>query len=97
MPYQKEQKWIAQVRKEDKRLEKVFRTKKEALAWEVKMRRKPASDWNVKTATVCIGDWVQAYLDFAEARFTEKTYKEKRALFQLVLQGGTSSATRCRT
>jgi integrase len=85
MPYQKGQRWIAQVRKEGKRLEKVFWTKKEALSWEVKMRRKPAGDWNDKTATVCIGDWVQAYLDYAEARFTVKTYKEKRALFRLFL------------
>ena len=79
----KGQKWIAQVRKEGKRLEKVFWTKKEALSWEAKMRRKPAIDWNVKTATACLGDWAQAYLDFAEARFTVKTYKEKRALFRL--------------
>jgi integrase len=50
------------------------------------MLRKPVSDWNVKTATVCLGDWVQAYLDFAEARFTKKTYKEKRALFRLFLR-----------
>jgi integrase len=47
------------------------------------MLRKPVSDWNVKTFTVCLGDWAQTYLNFAEARFTEKTYKEKRALFRL--------------
>ena len=31
MPYKKGQKWIAQVRKEGKRLEKVFPTQKEAI------------------------------------------------------------------
>ena len=86
MPYQKGQKWIAQVRKEGKRLEKVFWTKKEALSWEVRMQRRPASDWSNKTATACIGDWVQAYLDYAQARFTVKTYKEKRTLFRLFLK-----------
>ena len=43
--------------------------------------RKPVSDWNEKIATVCLGDWAQAYLDYAKARYVVKTYKEKRALF----------------
>ena len=59
MPYKKGQKWIAQVRKEGKRLEKVFPTKKQASGWEAKMLRKPVSDWNVKTDTVSLGTVVQ--------------------------------------
>ena len=84
MPYKKEQnqKWIGQVRKDGKRLEKVFLTKKEALTWEAKMRRKPVSEWNEKTATTCLADWAQKYLDVARARFTAKTYDEKRSMFR---------------
>ena len=82
MPYKRGSKWVAQVRKDDRRREKVFLTKKQAQDWEAEMRRKPESDWSGKTATVCLGDWYQPYLDFAKTRYTEKTYKEKKALFK---------------
>jgi hypothetical protein len=57
------------VRKEGKRLEKVFPIKKQASGWEAKMLRKPVNEWNVKTATACLNDWAQAYMDVAKARF----------------------------
>jgi len=82
MPYKKGQKWVAQVRKESKRLEKVFLTKKEAKDWESKMRRKPVKDWSKKTVTACLGDWAQVYFDVAKVRFTTKTYKEKVSMFK---------------
>jgi hypothetical protein len=63
---------VAQVRKEGKRLEKVFPTKKQASGWEAKMLRKPVSDWNVKTDTVCIGDWAQKYMDVSYERGTSQ-------------------------
>jgi integrase len=46
------------------------------------MRRKPVSEWNEKTDTTCLADWSQAYLDFAKARFSDKTYDEKRSIFE---------------
>jgi len=46
------------------------------------MRRKPVSEWNVKTATTCLADWAQTYLDFAHVRFTAKTYDEKGSMFR---------------
>lgn len=82
MPYVKGKKWIAQVRKENQRLEKVFLTKKEAKDWEAKMRRKPVEEWNRKTDTVCLNDWAQDYLDVAKVRFSTKTYKEKVSMFK---------------
>lgn len=83
MPYARGKKWIAQVRKDGKRREKVFLTKKEAIAWEAKMQRKPVEDWNGKTATISLGDWAQKYLDYAQSRFSSKTYKEKCLAFRL--------------
>lgn len=85
MPYKRNHKWYAQVRKEGQKREKVFQTKKEAVDWEADMRRKPISDWFKKTDMVCIGDWAQLYLDFAQTSFVEKTYQEKRALFKRFL------------
>ena len=82
MPYKKGQKWIAQVRKEGKRLEKVFPTRRQASEWENKMLRKTVSEWNVRTATVCLADWVQAYLDVAKARVVPASYKEKCSMFK---------------
>jgi hypothetical protein len=82
MPYKRGQNWVAQVRKDGKRKERVFQTKKEALAWESGMKRKSVEDWNEKTNTVCLGDWIQKYLDYAKSRFTQKTYKEKCSMFR---------------
>ena len=86
MPYKIGQKWKAQVRKKigetEHRKEKSFDSKKEALEWEAEMRRKPVEEWKGKTDTVCLADWAQAYLDFAEAQFSPKTYEEKKSLFR---------------
>jgi integrase len=46
------------------------------------MRRKPVDEWNKKTATACLADWAQAYLDVAKVRFSTKTYKEKVSMFK---------------
>jgi hypothetical protein len=46
------------------------------------MLRKPVSDWNVKTDTVCIGDWAQAYLNYVQVRFVPASYTEKRSMFR---------------
>jgi hypothetical protein len=70
------------VRKEGKRLEKVFPIKKQASGWEAKMLRKPVNEWNVKTATACLNDWAQAYMDVAKARFVPTSYREKRSMFK---------------
>ena len=78
MPYKRNHKWYAQVRKEGQKRESVFLTKKEAVEWEADMRRKPLSEWFEKTDTTCIDDWVQSYLDFAKTSFAVKTYQERR-------------------
>ena len=47
------------------------------------MRRKPVSDWKEKTDTACLlGDWANQYLDFAGAKYSDKTYREKKAMFK---------------
>ena len=49
MPWRKGQRWIAQVRERDRRIQKVFATKQEAWEWEVNQRRVPASEWRANT------------------------------------------------
>ncbi|MEJ2726433.1 MAG: tyrosine-type recombinase/integrase [Deltaproteobacteria bacterium] len=85
MPYKRGQKWIAQARKGVMRKQKTFVTKKEAMGWEVAQKKLPPEEWNGKIPMVCLLDWATAYLNYAR-KFTEKTYKEKRAMFKLFLK-----------
>jgi integrase len=89
MPYEKKELknnkktkvWIGQVRKDNKRREKRFKLKKEAEAWEVKMRGQSSEDWLKTTNTVSLGDWSLQYMDYAKDKFSKGTYEEKKAVF----------------
>lgn len=83
MPYKRGKKYIGQVRKNGKRIEKVFLTRKEALKWEAETGKIPEEEWNGKTSTVSLFDWAQRYLSYSESRHSEKPYKEKRAMFRI--------------
>jgi integrase len=82
MPYKKGQKWVAQVRLNGKRKEKIFLSKREATAWESESRLNPEEIWPEKTNTVLLFEWAQAYLNFAKATFAHVTYDEKRSMFR---------------
>jgi integrase len=82
MPYKRGKKYIGQTRRNGQKKEKVFKTRKEALAWEAEMRQKSDKDWFGKTDTICLGDWAIKYLDFSKSKFSTKTYKEKVSLFR---------------
>ena len=86
MPYKRGKKYIGQTRRNGQKKEKVFNTRKEALAWEAEMRRKSDEDWFGKTDTICLGDWAKQYLDYAKARFSFKTYQEKCSAFKRLFQ-----------
>jgi hypothetical protein len=83
MPWKKgTNKYIAQVRRNGQRREKVFRTLKDAKAYEAKLRKMSEEEWNGKTSTVSLIDWATKYLDYAKTRFSEKTYHEKKGVFK---------------
>lgn len=82
MPYKRGQKWVAQVRKDGRRKERICETKREALEWEAAQRKLSVADWQVETPTVCLHDWATAYLDFSRTKFGHKTYHEKRSVFR---------------
>ena len=71
MPYKKRTELDCPSAEGRTRREKVFPTKKEATEWEAEMRRKPASDWNKKIDTVCLGDWAERSVDVAKASFRQ--------------------------
>ncbi|MEK6196508.1 MAG: hypothetical protein N2F24_20030, partial [Deltaproteobacteria bacterium] len=83
MPWKKSKnKYIAQVRRNGQRRERVFQTLKEAKAWEAKQRKLSSEEWNGKTNMACLIDWAQAYLDHARSMYATKTYKEKTRMFK---------------
>lgn len=82
MPYQMENgNWKAQVRKNGKRKEMTFKAKKEAIAWESKLRQSE-EEWEETTSTTCLLDWAEAYLDDSKERYVKKTYEEKQSVFR---------------
>ena len=80
MPYKRKDKWVAQVRKNGKRKEKTFRTKKEAINWENEMQKNLFSDY--QRNMTCLAEWAEQYLDFSQVRFVAKTYDEKKSAFK---------------
>ena len=83
MPWKKQKnKYIAQIRRNGQRREKVFPTLKEAKSWEAKLRKMSNEEWNGKTNMVCLADWSQAYLDHAKSMYATETYKEKTRMFR---------------
>ncbi|MEW5735015.1 MAG: site-specific integrase [Thermodesulfobacteriota bacterium] len=87
MPYKRGPIWVGEVRREGGRRQKLFPTKKEALDWETKQRRKPLREWEEGPRTVmACGEWAQAYMDYAASRFSPKTYGEKQTMFRRFFQ-----------
>jgi len=73
--------WLACVKKQDIRKQRLFDTRSAALDWEAQMRRELEEE-NVQTRTVSLADWATEYLDYARAKFAEMTYREKRDVFK---------------
>jgi len=86
MPYKRGKKWVAQVRINGIRREKIFLSKKDAVAWEVAMKQNPETVLSQQTNTASLFDWSQAYLSSAEARFAKSTYEEKRSMFRMLFK-----------
>ena len=82
MPYKRGRVWIAQIRIQDRRREKRFKSKQEALNWEAEERKKPIE--TLKTPMeYSLGQWANEYLKFAETKFSRHTFSEKKRVFRL--------------
>jgi integrase len=84
MPYKREEKWVAQVKIQGKKVaQKVFLKKKDAKAWEVKTAKEFVEDpIGMQANTVSLLEWANSYLDHAEETFQTKTFEEKRSVFK---------------
>ncbi len=90
MPYlntntnKKEFPWMAQVKINGQKKRKQFKTKKEALAWELE-QRKSRPEEILLTDTISLHEWAAKYLDFSKRKYVRKTYMEKLIAFRMLL------------
>lgn len=82
MAYKKGKKFVAQIRRNGQRREKIFPKMSLARAWETRQKELSDEEWNGTTDTICLIDWSESYLDYAKSVFAEKTYQEKRSMFK---------------
>jgi len=85
MPYKRGRYWVGQVRKGREKKQKLFKKKEKAIEWEVEEK---GVDWLTPTTSSnpTVLQWVNKYLEFAEARFTKKVFSEKRHIFKRFLK-----------
>jgi integrase len=83
MPYKRGRKWVGEVRRDKERKQKLFPSKKEAIAWETEMSKKSEEAWKKEINTRSLGDWALKYLKYSEGKFSTKTFKEKCHVFKL--------------
>jgi len=76
--------WLACVKAEGKRKQKICSTKAEALEWEVATRKslKQSPKEETETHMVSLGEWANSYLDYAEVKLGSLTFREKKAAFR---------------
>jgi integrase len=73
--------WLACVKKNGQRVQKLFDTKTEALNWEAEARS--LADENPDPIpSVSLGEWANRYLAYAKTKFSLKTFGEKRDAFK---------------
>jgi len=72
------------VKKKGLRRQRIFATRKEAVLWEAEQKK--AEWWKTDTPFWTLMKWSNEYLDYAERRFTGKTYQEKMSAFRRFLR-----------
>lgn len=83
MPYKDKSGWVAQVKVMGRKRKHRCKTRKEALQWEAEARKVRPS-----TCTASLLEWCNAYLDFSEEKYVQKTYFEKRGAFSRLFASG---------
>ena len=74
--------WIADVMRQGKRYYRIFDSKKEAIAWESEIRKCPERNLAIPSESLKLIEWATKYLEYAEAKFTKKTFDEKKTVFR---------------
>jgi len=89
MPYKRVRKgkvqWVVDIKTPEKRITKIFRTKNEAVEFEVKIKKLIKA--KTSTNTISLLEWAEKYLDFCKDRVTERVWKEKKDALQRLFKG----------
>lgn len=92
MPYYDKQKarWIGQVKQNNQKFRKFFNSEKEALKWELQLvdQKEQLNEPVAQslTSSISLLEFFTRYLEFAEIKFSRKTFKEKQAVFRNLLK-----------
>jgi integrase len=81
VPWKKGNQWVGQVRQGERRMQKVFSSKADALEWEADQRRRPADQWKTRLGYSLKG-LANEYLLFSKANHSQKSYEEKERIFR---------------
>jgi len=88
MPYKRVRKgkvqWVVDIKTPEERITRIFKTKTEAIEFEVKIKKLIKSKTLINTVSLL--KWVEEYLDFCKDRMTKRTYEEKRKDFKWFCQ-----------
>jgi integrase len=89
MPYKRVRKgkiqWVVDIKSHGERITKIFKSKAEAVEFEVKTKKLIKA--RASTNTVSLLEWSEKYLDFCKDRMTERTFREKHLTFKRFLKG----------
>ncbi len=90
MPYwnKPRKKWIGQVVFEGKKYQSQHETEQAARRWELRKKTilEIESGTILPTGTVSLTDLAEKYLDYADSKFTRKTYNEKKLAFRMLFR-----------
>jgi len=86
MPYKESGQWRGHVMYQGERHTKKFPTKKAAKKWEIEKRKKLKKEFKQRRRGTDLLTFSLKYLSFAEKRFTEKTYQEKRLTVRRLME-----------
>jgi integrase len=64
------------------RKQKLCPTKNGALEWEATQRKILKKNPGCETSIICLLDWANQYLKYAEAKFTDSVFREKKVIFK---------------
>jgi len=84
MPYREGKRWRGCVMHAGRRYQKLFQSKKEALAWEYEKRKEMMSGTEKKETVITLFELCDRYLDYAE-RFHKRTYSQKRLVCRKII------------
>ena len=89
MPYKRVRKgkiqWVVDIKTQEERITKIFKSKAEAVEFEVKTKKLIKA--RASTNTVSLLEWSEKYLDFCKDRMTERVWQEKKDALKRLFEG----------